>query len=120
MLPDPFTIAAAAPTPEMIFSVVKSDGYGSERRTADGIYTLVINHEDAKAAERHYIRITEVKDAVNPYTGGTSKQSATVSIAMSFPKFGWTLAQKVALVKALTDTLADSEVTSTKILSFQS
>lgn len=120
MLPDPVTIAASAPTPEMIFRVIKSDGYGSERVTDDGIYRTVINHQSTKAGERHYVRLSETKDATNPYTGGTSKQEASVSLAIAIPAFGWTLAQKVALVKALTDFIADAEVTSTKIIQFQS
>ncbi len=120
MLPDPFTIAAAAPTPQLVFAVIQTDGLGTERRDAGGVYSLTINHQIGKGQDRHYMRISQVADAVNPYTGTTSKQTATVSLSISVPKFGFTEAAMVALVKALTDTLADAEVTSTKILQFQS
>lgn len=120
MLPDPFTIAAAAPTPELVFSVVKSDGYGSERRTPTGEYALVMTHENSKSNERHYLKLTQVKDATNPYSGGVSKQTANVSISASIPPFGWSAAEKAALVKAAIDTLLDSEVTIAKWIQFQS
>lgn len=122
MLPDPITIAANAPTPSLVFGVVKSDGYGSERRDAGGIYALVITHEDGKGRtpNRHYVKITETKDAVNPYTGGTSKQTASVSLSVSRPAFGWSTANIVDLIEALFDTVNDSEFTPTKLVTFQS
>jgi hypothetical protein len=120
MLPDPITIAAASPTPALVFSVIQTDGLGAERADAAGVYSLTINHQKGKGADRHYMRISQVADAVNPYTGTTSKQVATVSLSISVPKFGFDATAMVALVKALTDTLADSEVTSARILQFQS
>lgn len=122
MLPDPITIAANAPTPSLVFATVKSDGYGSERRDAAGVYALVITHEDGKGRgpNRHYVKISETKDAVNPYTGGTSKQTATVSLSVSRPAFGWTTANIVDLIEALFDTVNDSEFTPTKLVTFQS
>jgi hypothetical protein len=120
MLPDPITIAASSPTPALVFSVIQTDGLGAERADAAGVYTLTINHQKGKGADRHYMRISQVADAVNPYTGTTSKQVATVSLSISVPKFGFDATAMVALVKALTDTLADSEVTSARILQFQS
>ncbi|DAD50838.1 coat protein [ssRNA phage SRR5466727_9] len=122
MLADPITIAANAPTPSLVFKVVKADGYGSERRDAAGVYSLIITHEDGKGktANRHYVKISETKDAVNPYTGGTSKQTATVSLSVSRPAFGWTTANIVDLIEALIDTLNDAEFTPTNLVSFQS
>lgn len=122
MLPDPISIAANAPTPALVFATVKSDGYGSERRDAAGIYALVITHEDGKGRtpNRHYVKISETKDAVNPYTGGTSKQTATVSLSVSRPAFGWTTANVVDLIEALFDTVNDAEFTPTKLVTFQS
>lgn len=120
MLPDPFTIAASAPTPALVFAVIQTDGLGTLRRDAGGVYTLDINHQIGKGQDRHYMKISQVADAVNPYTGTTSKQTATVSISVSVPKFGFNETAMVALIKALTDTLADSEVTSAKFLQFQS
>lgn len=120
MLVDPFTIAASAPTPALVFAIIQSDGLGTERQDAGGVYNLTINHAKGKAADRHYMRISQTVDAVNPYTGTTSKQVATVSLAIQVPKFGFDATAMVALVKALTDTLADSEVTTARILQFQS
>lgn len=120
-LPDPIAIAAAAPTPALNFLRVKADGYGAEYwDTANG-YQLLFNHTtDAKSGERHYMRITQTLNATSPYTGLTSKQTASVSLAVSFPAFGWDSAAKAALVKALTDTLADADVTIAKFVAFQS
>lgn len=122
MLVDPITVAAASPTPALNFAVIRSDGYGTERRhTGTDLYDLIINHSrDAKKGDRHYMQIKYTVDAVSPYTGLTSKQTASVSLAIQVPPFGFTEAAMVALVKALTDTLADADVTSTKLLQFQS
>lgn len=121
MLLDPITVPAAAPTPALNFYIVKSDGYGSLRRH-DGVdrYDLVINHAQGKTGDRHYMQIRYTVDAVSPYTGLTSKQTGSASLSITAPPFGFTSAQMVALVKALTDTLADSDVTTTKLLNFQS
>lgn len=119
-LVDPVTIAARAPTPALVFAVVKSDGYGSERRDAGGSFAVVTSHDQTKGGERHYLKVTEVKDATNPYTGGTSKQTASVSLSVSVPPFGWTEAQKIALIAVLTDYLADTEVTPARFLQMQS
>jgi len=121
MLADPISIAANAPTPALVFKVVKSDGYGSERRDVGGVYSLVITHEDGKGktANRHYVKISETKDATNPYTGGVSKQTATVSMSISRPAFGWTTANIVDLAEALIDTVNDAEFTLTNFVTFQ-
>jgi len=121
MLIDPIAVAAASPTPALNFYVIRSDGYGSERKH-DGTdkYYLTINHSTSKAGDRHYMKISYTVDAVSPYTGLTSQQTATVSLSASVPPFGFSAAAMVALVKALTDTLADADVTSTKWLNFQS
>lgn len=121
MLADPITVAAASPTPALNFYIIKSDGFGSERKH-DGSdkYGLTINHSQSKGGDRHYMQVKLTKDAVSPYTGLTSQQTATASIAFTVPAFGFSVADMVALVKALTDTLADSDVTTTKLLNFQS
>jgi hypothetical protein len=100
--------------------VIKSDGYGSERRDDEGAFSVITNHEKGPSADRHYVKVTEVKDATDPISGTTRKQTASCSIAISIPKFGWTAAQAAALVAVLTDYLADSEVTVPAILNFQS
>lgn len=120
-LVDPITVAASAPTPALTFSVMQRDGFGSNRRDVANKYALDISHSDSPTnGERHYMKISQTLDAVSPYTGGTSKQTATVSIAASFPPFGWDAAAKAALVKALTDTLADADVTTAKFVAFES
>jgi hypothetical protein len=121
MLVDPITVAAAAPTPALNFYVISSDGIGSVRKH-DGTdkYVLTFNHSTSKSGDRHYMKIALTVDAVSPYTGLTSQQTASVSLSVSVPPFGFSATAMVALVKALTDTLADADVTSAKFLNFQS
>lgn len=120
-LADPIAVAAAAPTPALTFSVVKRDGYGSERWDVTNGYQLTFNHSTSNNnGERHYMKVSQTLDATSPYTGDVSKQTANVSISASFPPFGWDAAAKAALVKALTDTLADADVTIAKFVAFES
>lgn len=120
-LADPISVAAAAPTPALTFSVVKRDGYGSERWDVTNGYTLTFNHSTSNNnGERHYMKVSQTLDATSPYTGDVSKQTANVSISASFPPFGWDAAAKAALVKALLDTLADADVTIPKFVAFES
>jgi hypothetical protein len=123
MLVDPIAIAAAAPTPALSFAVVSYDGtgMGSIRKDVTNSYGLTFKHQqNANTGEKHYMQLTQTLSAVNPLTGGTSIQTASVSLSVSIPAFGWTQATKEALVKALTDTLADADVTITKFIAFQS
>lgn len=120
MLPDPFTIAADSPNPSMVYAMVKTDGYGSERHDATNGYVLVINHSTGKSGDRHYLKVSKSVDAVNPYSGLTQRQTASVSLSISTPPYGFAEADMAALYKALVDIIADSEVTITKILEFQS
>lgn len=122
MLPDPVTVAAAAPTPALVFAVVKSDGYGSERVDTGGNgYSVIINHSRPKGGgDRHYVQMTKTVNATDPYSGLTRKKVASVSITIARPDFGFTDADMVALAKALTDFRDDSEVTTAKLLQFQS
>lgn len=121
MLADPVTIAANSPTPGLVLAIAKSDGYGSERvDTNAGGYTVVTNHSTGKTGNRHYVKITKTVDAVNPYSGLTQKKVATVSLSIAEPDFGFTPAAMVALTQALQDYLNDSEVTTARILQFQS
>lgn len=122
MLPDPVTIAAAAPTPALVFNIVKSDGYGTERTDSGGNgYTLITNHQRIKGGgDKHYLQLTQTVNATDPYSGLVKKQVASVSLAFTRPAFGFTDAAMVALVKALTDYRDDSEVTTAKLLQFQS
>jgi hypothetical protein len=119
MLPDPVTIAANSPNPQLVFALVNQDGYGSERRdTNGGGYTLKINHGKLKDGERHYMQILRTK-AVTDLNGLVRDKTASVSLSMSVPS-GFTAAEAINLVTAMTDTLADSEVTATKLIQWQS
>jgi len=123
MLIDPITVAASAPTPALSFAVVSYDGtgMGSIRKDVTNSYGLTIKHQQSpNTGERHYMQLTQTISAVNPLTGGTSLQTASASLSVSIPAFGWTASTKDALVKALTDTLADADVTITKFNQFQS
>lgn len=120
MLPDPIVVAADAPNPALNFSVIRSDGYGAERRDSNGLYGLVINHSTSKNGDRHYIQIRKTVDATNPYNSLVSPQSATISISVSKPAFGFTDAQVGDLWTALTDVLAATDVDFGKLLAFQS
>jgi len=124
MLADPVTVTAASPTPQLLLSVVKSDGYGSERVDTGGNgYTVVINHTKGKGlsgANRHYVQITQVKNITDPITGLVRSSQASVSLSITRPITGWADADIVALAKALTDFRDDSEVTTARLLQFQS
>jgi hypothetical protein len=122
MLPDPVTVAAASPTPSLVLAVVKSDGYGSERVDTGGNgYSVITNHSRPKGGgDKHYVQMTQTLNATNPYSGLVQKQVASVSLTIVRPAFGFTDAAMVALRKALTDYLDDSEVTTARILQFQS
>jgi hypothetical protein len=121
MLADPVTISAASPTPSLVLAVAKSDGYGSERVDTGGNgYTVITNHTKSKNGSRHYIQIIQQVDAVDPYSGLTRQQTASCSFTISRPLFGFTDAAMVALAKALTDYRDDSEVTTARLLQFQS
>jgi hypothetical protein len=122
MLADPVTVAAASPTPSLVLTVVRSDGYGSERVDSGGNgYTVITNHQRQKGGgDRHYVQMTKTVNAVDPYSGLTKKQVASVSLTISRPSFGFTDADMIALAKALTDYRDDSEVTTARLLQFQS
>jgi hypothetical protein len=122
MLVDPVTVAAASPTPALVLAVVKSDGYGSERVDTGGNgYTVTITHSKPKGGgDKHYVQMTQSLNATNPYTGLTQKQVASVSMTIVRPAFGFTDAALVALAKALTDFRDDSEVTTARLIQFQS
>lgn len=121
MFVDPVTIAAASPTPALVFSTVKQDGYGSERVDTGGNgYSVIINHTKGKQATRHYVQVIQTKDVTDPYTGAVRKQNAYVSFTISRPLTGWTDVQMDALSALMIDFLEDSEVTTARLLQFQS
>lgn len=122
MLADPINVAAASPTPALALTMVKQDGYGSERVDSGGNgYTVIINHSRPKGGgDRHYVQMTKTVNAVDPYSGLTRKKVASVSITISRPDFGFDDAAMVALTKALTDFKDTSTVTTARLLQFQS
>lgn len=120
MLVDPVTVVAAAPTPELKFSIISVNGTGTERvDTNGGGYTLLTQHTKTSKSTRHYLQIQQTVNAVDPYSGLTKKQVASVSMTISRPLFGFTDAQMIALAKALTDYRDDSEVTTARLLQMQ-
>jgi hypothetical protein len=120
MLADPVTIAADSPNPEMVFAIVNQDSYGSERRdTNAGGYTLKFNHTKLKDGERHYVQLLLAKDVTDPYTAVVRSKTASVSLSITMP-VGFTATEAENLVTALLDTIADSEVTTARILQWQS
>jgi hypothetical protein len=122
MLVDPVTIAAASPTPGLVFAITKSDGYGSERVDTGGNgYTVITNHSKPKGGgDKHYVQVTQTLNATNPYTGLTQKQTASVSMTIVRPAFGFTDAALIALAKLLSDYRDDTEVTTARLIQFQS
>lgn len=121
-LPDPITVPASAPTPALTFSRLGAGQgpYGSERWDVANGYTLSFSHSTTQnSGERHYMKVGQTLDATSPYTGMVSKQTATASLSVSIPAFGWNAAAKAALVKALVDTLLDSDVTIAKFVAFE-
>lgn len=120
MLPDPIEVAANAPNPAINFSVIRSDGYGAERRDAGGLYALVVNHSTSKNGDRHYIQVRKTVDATNPYNSLVSPQSASISISVAKPQFGFTDAEISNLWTVLLDVLAAPDVDFDKLLAFQS
>lgn len=122
MLADPVTVAAATPTPQLVLAVVKSDGYGSERVDTGGNgYSVITNHTKNKdGGSRHYVQIVQNVDAVDPYSGLTKRKTSSASLTIQRASFGFTDAAIIALVKALTDYRDDSEVTTARLIQFQS
>lgn len=121
MLADPVTIAASSPTPSLVLSITKSDGYGSERVDSGGYgYVVTTKHDRAKSGNRHYVQLAVTKDATNPYNALVQSQRCAVSFSIIRPAFGFTDADVIAAAKALTDYLADSEVTTARLIQFQS
>lgn len=121
MLADPVSIAAASPTPALTLAVISSDGYGSERVDTGGAgYTVLINHSKNKSGNTHYVQMILTKDVTDPYSGLVRPQKATVSLTIRRPVSGFSDADMIALCKALTDFRDDSEVTTARLLQFQS
>lgn len=120
-LPDPVTIAARAPMPSIVWAKTRFDGYGSEYVDSGGNgITLVINHNPSKNSNRHYLRVTQAKNATNPYTSLTQAVQASASLALVRPGFGFTDTEMTSLAMLLLDTAQDSEVTFAKLLQNQS
>nr|QDH86462.1 MAG: hypothetical protein H4Bulk46361_000002 [Leviviridae sp.] len=120
-LPDPVTVAAAAPNPEIKLGVTAFPGFGSKRIDLNnGGYQSVINHTTLKSGVKHYVQLLLTKDATDPYGAVTKQVVASVSLTINRPAFGFTDTEMINLVKAHTDLIADSEVTVAKLLLNQS
>lgn len=121
-LPDPITIAARAPTPALVFRVVRPTPKldGLYRVSDDGAYNCTITHAvPLNGTERHYLRIGNRKAVTSP-SGVVSTQESYVSINAAFFSYGWTAAEKAALIYAAIDTILDAEVTIPSFVNQQS
>lgn len=121
-LPDPVTVAASSPTPELVFVKTKFDGYGSEYIDNAGLgFKVIINHTQVKGGgTRHYVQVTQEKSYADPSTGLTRKAVGSASFSLSRPPGGFTGAEISALGKLLTDFRDDTEVTMAKLILLQS
>jgi len=121
MLSDPIAVAANAPNPALSFVMIRTDSYGSERRDGGNGYAVVINHNStAKNGDRHYFKISKTIDAANPYNGLISPQSASVSISIAKPKYGFTDEEMINLYQAALDTIASTDAGVDRIIGFES
>lgn len=121
MLADPIAVAARSPTPAINFAVAKLEGRGSERVDTNlGGYALTINHQPSKSSNRHYVRVSLSKDAVDPYTSRTQRVSASVSVAIATSTFGFTSTDLSALWALLKDTVDHANVGVPRLLADQS
>lgn len=120
MLTDPIAVAANAPTPALEFSVIRSDGFGAERRDIGGVYAAVINHSTSKNGDRHYVKVTQTIDATNPYNALVSPQSASVSVSIARPAFGFDDTAMIAMYNLVLDLIASADAGIDRIVAFES
>jgi len=120
-LPDPITVAAKTPNPEIKLGTVLFDGYGSTRLDLNkGGYRSVINHSKSKQGSKHYLQLLLSKNATDPYSGLVREMTASASFTINRPLFGFSDEDMIALAQAHFDLIQDSEVTVQKLLQFQS
>lgn len=117
---DPLAITAAAPTPALSLAVTdRSKPFQADRRDAGGEYSATISHSSAKnGSRRHYIKVMDTKVATSPTTGLDSVQTASVSVSIAVPPFGFTDVQITALYELLDDVVRAA--TLAKILNMES
>lgn len=121
MLIDPVSVAARAPTPALTLGVVKSDGYGSERRDSVNGFTFVTNHQLAKSGvHRHYVKSSKTLNAASPFSGIVTPVTCSASFSLVVPAFGFDDAAAAAIAMSLYDYILDSEVTLARLLGYQS
>lgn len=102
---DPLLIAAASPTPALSLSVIdRSKPFQADRRDPAGVYASTISHSVSKnGAKRHYVKATQSIVATSPTTGLDSLQVCSVSLSISVPPFGFTVAAVTAMYELLDD-----------------
>lgn len=74
------------------FARIRSDGYGAEYSTSDGLYTVKITHSRGKRL-RSEARIDFFTTYVDPSTGLSSTVSATAYVVLNRPIAGFTNTQ---------------------------
>jgi len=100
---------------------VKNQDYGTERRDDTNGFTVITNHAFLKGGgQKHYVQMKQQKVAPDPYSDASTLQTASVSITIVSPKYGYSLVNMVDLVEALLDYINDSEVTPARLVAFQS
>lgn len=117
---DPLAITAASPTPALSLAVIdRSKPYQADRQDAGGIYSSSISHTAAKnGSKRHYVKVTQTIVATSPVTGLDSVQTATASVSISIPPFGFDVAAQTALYELIDDVVRAA--TLAKILNMES
>lgn len=101
-------MAFADPQSLTINAVAKSFGnkpsdkpFVSIYRTADSAYELSIRQYQTNSRFRREVRLTQKKDAADPYTAITKEVSTSVTITVDEPKYGFDDAELGYLVDAL-------------------
>lgn len=104
---DPLAISAATPTPALSLAVTdRSKPYQADRRDAGGEYSSTISHTVSKnGTAKHYIKVMDAKVATSPTSGLDSVQTASASVAITVPPFGFSVAQITALYELLDDVI---------------
>lgn len=68
----------------MAYAMIRTDGYGSERRDPDTGETLIINHTRSKSGDRHYLKVSR-SDTSFDADGLAVPVTASVSISFATP-----------------------------------
>lgn len=82
-------------------------------RTAEGDYEMSVRQYQTNSRFRREVRLTQKKDATDPYTAITKSVSTSVTLVVDEPKFGFDdteIGYLIAALKAWYDTNAQAKV----------